>query len=70
MDVQELNRLEKTSKNAIKISIGVGFVSIFFAVLNLSILLSEVGASAGIDRKIKAMQIEIDSLKSQLNTKP
>lgn len=63
---KELIRLEKIAKNAVKISIILGFVSVFFIVLNLSVLLSEVGASAGIDRKIKSMQVQIDMIKHQL----
>ena len=52
----ELAAQKKILKNAFRLSIAVGLLSIFFVVLNLSILFTVAGGVAGTDKKLKALE--------------
>lgn len=52
----ELRHQKKTTKNALKLSILIGVLCVFFVALNLSILFTIAGGIAGSDRKLNALQ--------------
>lgn len=63
---KELESQKKIIKNAFKVSIIVGFISIFFVVLNLSILFTVAGGVAGSDRKINDLERQIRILQESI----
>lgn len=60
----ELKAQKKTTKNALKLSIGVGILCFFFVVLNLSILLTIAGGVAGNERKLQSFQTQVEKLQN------
>ncbi|STQ86786.1 hypothetical protein LS73_006970 [Helicobacter muridarum] len=62
----ELESQKKIVKNAFKVSIILGFICIFFVVLNLSILFTVAGGIAGSDRKINDLERQIKILQESI----
>lgn len=60
-----LKQGENLARRAIKISIIIGLICLFFAVLNTSVLLTYASGVVGLHKKIEAIQMEINSLKSK-----
>lgn len=68
---QEVQRASKIAKNAVKLSVIIGFVAVFFVILNLAVLLSSVSGMAGLDRKVNSFINKHQEQKdnSQINSK-
>ena len=62
---KELEAQKKTTKNALKFSIGVGIVCFFFVALNLSILFTIAGSLAVNERKVQTLQTQVENLKNK-----
>lgn len=60
----ELDAQKKTTKNALKLSIGVGILCFFFVALNLSILFTIAGGVAGNERKVQSLQAQVEKMQN------
>lgn len=70
----ELNAQKKTTKNALKFSIIIGLLALFFIAFNFSVLLTTAAGIAGSDRKLNVLQEKVekmqkDSIESSSNSK-
>ncbi|RDU71256.1 hypothetical protein CQA66_06860 [Helicobacter aurati] len=62
----ELESQKKIVRNAFKVSIILGFICVFFVVLNLSILFTVAGGVAGTNRKVNELEQQIKILKETI----
>ncbi|MWV62885.1 hypothetical protein DCO58_01800 [Helicobacter saguini] len=66
----ELNAQKKVTKNALKFSVIIGLLALFFIAFNFSVLLTTAGGIAGSDRKLNALQEKVENLqRDSLNYK-